>query len=156
MKVTYRPSRKLVPLTTAQSTPNPFTGAVVKKQHRFYNKAMVMENGLTVVIRPKNTKYMAFDNPPGALQTKSGLTFTSKPVVINYASGPNYHGLSNTITSFFSGYGSQDVGDSLRDYGKNLRRAAERSSRSINISVPSDEYARTMGARYSASVMPGG
>jgi hypothetical protein len=155
MKVTYRPSTKLVPLTTAQATPNPFTGKVVKKQHRFYNKAMVMENGLTVVVRPKNTKYMAFDNPPGALQTKSGLTFSSKPITINYADKPNYHGLSNTLRSFFAGYGGNEVGKSLRVYGKNLKRAAERSSRNINVSIPSDSYAKAMGSKYSALVMPG-
>jgi hypothetical protein len=155
MKVEFRPSKKLVPLTEAQATPGP-SGKVVKKQHIFFNKAMVMEYGMTVVIRPKNTKYMAFDNPPGALQTKSGLTFSSRPVVVNYAMRPSAGALNTTIKTFFSGYGAQEVSRGLKDYSRTVKRGAEKSSHLISVSMPSDAYAHSVASKISNAMMPGG
>jgi hypothetical protein len=113
MDVSFRPSHTLVPLTDAQATPGP-TGAVVKKKHIFYNKAMVMEYGQKVTIRPKTSKYLAFDTPPtAAYKSMSGLTFTSNPITINYASRSTAYALRNATETFFSGYGQKKVSEGL-------------------------------------------
>jgi hypothetical protein len=156
MKVDFRPSKTLVPLTEAQATPNPQTGAVVKRRHIFYNKAMVMEYGQSVTVRPKTSKYMAFDNPPGTVPTLSGLTFSSRPVTINYASMPTYHGLQAAITSFFKTVGEKDSADAVKNYSRQVRKGAEKASHMISVSVPSDEYAHSVASKITNAMMPSG
>ena len=156
MVVDFRPSKSLVPLTEAQQTPGP-TGETVKRVHVFHNKAMVMEYGLPVVVRPKNSKYMAFDNPPGTRETLSGLTFTSRPVTINYADRPTYQGLEKALQAFFSGYGKQDISNSVRGYSKQVTAGAGRAAHVINVSMPSDGYAKMVASRIAnALVVPVG
>jgi len=155
MRVDFKPSKTLVPLTQAQSTPGP-NGRVVEKKHVFYNKAMVMEYGQTVVVRPKNTKYMAFDNPPGTTSTLSGLTFTSRPVTIKYAQRQTYHGLQNTITSFFSGYGNRSITEDVTAYTRRLTRAAGKTTHMIKVAVPSDAYAHSVASKVTNAMMPVG
>lgn len=154
MRLTYRPSRSLVPLSEAQATPNPNTGAVVEKRHIFYNKAMVMESGITVTVRPQKAKFMAFDNPPGSPPTLSGLTFTSKPVTIDYTKLPTYHGMEKALKMFFAGPGERDAGEAVQRYGRSVRKAAERASHRINIVSPSDSYARSVAASVSSALNP--
>ena len=154
MKVNFRPSKKMVPLTEAQATPNKSTGAVVKKKHIFYNKAMVMEYGMKVVVRPKGAKKMAFDNPayyPGL--DISPLSFTSKPIPINYSKMPTFRGLSNALTGFFSGIGQREVSESVNNYARSVKRGAEKSSLMINVSRPSDAYALAVADKISESLV---
>ena len=107
MKVNFRQSKKLVPLTEAQSTPGP-TGQVVKKAHRFFNKAMVMEYGQTVHIRPLGDRAMAFDNNAdgakwgNSFSARDGLIFSRGTVVIDYSNRPTYHGFQTALKTFFS------------------------------------------------------
>lgn len=154
MKLEFRPSKSLVPLTEAQRRPNPYTGAVVEQRHIFYNKAMVMEYGQSVTIRPIQAKYMAFDNPPGARQTESGLTFSRLPITINYAERPTYHGLEMAIKSFFNGIGGRDAGQAVENYGKQVRRGAEKASHMISVSVPSDAYAHSVASKVTNAMVP--
>jgi hypothetical protein len=155
MKVTFRPSKSLVPLTEAQMTPNPFTGAVVQKKHIFFNKAMVMEYGESVTIRPKFSKYLAFDTPANApYRSLSGLTFTSKPININYSMRPNFHGLQMATASFFNGVGGIDAGEAAHEYSRKVTRGAQKSAHMISVSVPSDAYAKTIANRVTNALVP--
>jgi hypothetical protein len=166
MRVQFRPSKKLVPLTLAQETPNPTTGQVVKRQHVFWNKAMTMEYGETVVIRPLGRSKMAFDNPSKTAglagqtigvswtsRTKSPLIFTSKPVKINYAKRPTYHGLDSVLTSFFMTIGKHEVSTSLRRYNKQVARGAGKSTHMLTISTPSDAYAHSVASKIANSLV---
>lgn len=147
MKVSFRPSKTLVPLTTAQSTPNPITGAVVQRKHIFYNKAMVMEYGLQVIVRPKSAKNLAFDSTSTTNITESGLVFTSKPIMIDYKARPTYHALQTTISTFFSGYGGKEISDGVRNYSRAATVGARKASHLIKVSVPSDAYANSIAKK---------
>jgi hypothetical protein len=153
MKVTFRPSKSLVPLTEAQATPGP-TGAVVQQKHIFYNKAMVMEYGQSVTIRPKTSKYLAFDTPVNApYKSMSGLTFTSNPVIIKYAMRPNYHALQSATSAFFQGAGKQSIKEGVNGYTRRLVKNSGRAAVAIQVSVPSDEYANQMGRKVANSMV---
>jgi len=152
MEVSFRPSHTLVPLTEAQATPGP-TGEVVKRKHIFYNKAMVMEYGQRVTIRPKTSKYLAFDTPPtAAYKSASGLTFTSNPITINYASRSTAYALRNATETFFSGYGQNKISDGLDEYTHSLKRSAAKSSHLLEVSVPSDAYATMVAKKVTAAL----
>jgi hypothetical protein len=154
MKVEFRPSKSLVPLTDAQATPNENTGAVVKRKHVFYNKAMVMEYGMSVVIEPKGDKMMAFDNPayyPGL--DMSALSFTSKPVHVDYSQRPTHLGLTKAVESFFSTTGQRDAEESMTEYSRKVTRAASKASLMINVVKPSDEYAKAVASKVAESLV---
>lgn len=162
MRVAYRPSKTLVPLTISQATPNEKTGAVVKRQHVFWNKAMVMEYGQTVTVRPLGDKKMAFDNPrygegvtgtSWTRNTDNPLVFTSRPVKIKYSSRQTYRGLENAIAVYFRSVGKQDVGRSVKEYGKKVRRGAGKSTHMITVSTPSDAYAHTVAKKIADSLV---
>jgi hypothetical protein len=168
MKVEFRPSKTLVPLTEAQATPNKVTGAVVKKKHIFYNKAMTMEYGETVTIKPLGDKKMAFDNPntqnelaslsgltgvEWAKKTMSGLTFTSKPITIDYSRRPTYHGFQNALSAFFNSIGKTEINDSSNRYARAVSRGASKSSHMISVSVPSDAYAHAVAEKITNSLV---
>jgi hypothetical protein len=161
MRVDFRPSKTLVPLTTAQATPNPDTGEVVKRQHVFWNKAMVMEYGMTVVVRPLGRSKMAFDNTSSAhgvlgadwsKSTKSGLTFTSRPVKIDYSKRETFSGLQMAMKGFFP-VGQKEAGNSVRRYARIAARGARKSSHMINISMPSDAYANAVAKKITDSLV---
>jgi hypothetical protein len=155
MKLGFRPSMSLVPLTEAQRTPNEFTGAVVEQRHVFWNKAMVMEYGQSVTVRPVKARYMAFDTPPGApYRSKSGLTFTSKPVNIRYADRPTYHGIQNAMSAFFKGVGGRDAANSVQSYGRQVKRGAEKAAHMLTINVPSDAYAHSVASKITNAMVP--
>jgi hypothetical protein len=156
MKLEFRPSRSLVPLTEAQREPNPVTGAVVQQTHIFWNKAMVMEYGQTVTVRPIKARYMAFDNPPGARQTNSGLTFSRLPINIDYSQRPSYHGIETALSAFFKGVGSREAGDAVQTYGRQVRRGAEKAAHMLTISTPSDAYAHSVASRITQAMVPVG
>lgn len=153
MRLEFRPSRSLVPLTEAQATPGP-SGAVVERKHVFYNKAMIMEYGEKVVVRPKNTKYLAFDNPPNARQTLSGLTFSSRPVTIDYSRMQTSHGLNAAIASYFKTVGDREAERSVKKYGHDVVRGAKKSVHMLTINTPSDAYANSVAARISNALVP--
>ena len=67
----------------------------------FYNKAKIMEEGVSVVIKPRNAKVLAF--------TENGEdVFTANPVVVNNPGGDQVQGAyQRTFDSFFQNYFSQ-------------------------------------------------
>ena len=151
MVVDFRPSKSLVPLTEAQQTPGP-SGKVVTARHVFYNKAMTMEYGHTVTIRPRTARVLAFDSP----NLDGSLYFTKGPIMINYADRPTFGGLQKAIQGFFSGYAQKDINDSVSNYGSRAARAAGKAAHMINVSMPSDAYARAVGSRVAESLaVPG-
>lgn len=154
MKVNFRPSKKMVPLTEAQATPNKSTGAVVKKKHIFYNKALVMEYGMSVVVRPLGKSKLAFDKAsydPGL--NMNPLSFTSKPINIDYSERPTYKGLEMVLESFFAGSGRRDISESVDRYAKSVKRGAEKSALMISVSRPSDAHARAVADKISESLV---
>lgn len=155
MRLEFRPSRTLVPLTEAQATPGP-SGAVVEQRHVFFNKAMVMEYGNTVVIRPTISQYLAFDNPINAPKTASGLTFSRGPVVIDYSRLPTYHGMQEVMTSFFEGVGGSEVNRDVQNYGTRAARAADKAAVFLTVSTPSDGYAKSIASRMTGALTPSG
>jgi len=153
MRLEFRPSRSLVPLTEAQATPGP-SGQVVERKHVFYNKAMIMEYGDKVVVRPKNTKYMAFDTPPGGRKTLSGLTFSSRPVTIDYSKMQTSHGLNAAISSYFKTVGDKEAEKSVKKYSRSVARGARKSAHMITVHTPSDAYANSVAARITNALVP--
>ena len=67
----------------------------------FYDKAYIMENGIPVTIRPKNSPVLVFDD--------NGETiFTKSPVQVDNPGGDNVQGsLQETLSTFFATYLSQ-------------------------------------------------
>jgi hypothetical protein len=155
MRLEFRPSKTLVPLTEAQATPGP-TGKTVEQRHVFFNKAMVMEYGQKVIIRPTISQYLAFDNPINGRKTLSGLTFTAKPVAIDYSRLPTYHGLQAATESFFAGIGGQEINRDVSNYGTKAARAADRASVMLSVSTPSDGYANAIASRMTEALTPSG
>lgn len=66
----------------------------------FYDKARIMENGVPVVIRPKNSQVLAFED-------NGEQVFTRKPVFISNPGGQSQGGLEKTLNSFITNYFSQ-------------------------------------------------
>lgn len=67
----------------------------------FYNKARIMEDGSPVVIKPKESSVLVFDND-------GEVVFTKKPVTINTPGGKEVRGsFEKTFDSFFRIYFSQ-------------------------------------------------
>lgn len=90
----------------------------------FYDKASIMEKGIPVIIKPKNSMVLAFD--------QNGETiFTSKEVRVNNPGGEAAEGgFEKAFNSFFNGFASQAILRSgnianyisnPQDYVKNLR-----------------------------------
>jgi len=152
MVVNFRPSKSLVPLTEAQMTPGP-SGKTVTSRHVFYNKAMVMEYGHQVTIRPKGARALAFDNPS---TIGEGLYFTKAPVVVNYSDKPTFQGLQMAVSGFFSAYGKKETSDAVEQYGKKVSRAAGKAAHMINVSMPSDGYAQAVASRITEALSPVG
>ncbi len=67
----------------------------------FYNKATIMENGSPVVIKPKNSSVLSF-NQDGE------QVFTKKPIVVSNPGGDDVEGgFESTIKTFFDSYFTQ-------------------------------------------------
>jgi hypothetical protein len=103
----------------------------------FYNKARIMEDGIPVVIRPKYSKVLVFE--------ENGETvFTKSPVVVENPGGPETRGsFEKTFDSFFKSYFSQSflkssgILDYLKKptaYKKNLR-AGTSGGKTVGIST---------------------
>jgi hypothetical protein len=103
----------------------------------FYNKARIIENGIPVVIKPKNSSVLAFDD-------NGEQVFTRKPIVVENPGGTEAQGGFNRIfDSFFNNYFTQAF---LRSsgvmkyltnpiaYKKNLS-AGKRGGRAVGIST---------------------
>lgn len=82
----------------------------------FYNKANVMEAGLPITIKPKNSSVLAFD-------VNGETVFTSKPVRINKPGGDVMGQFAETFSLFFKTYGSQSILEmsGLADHLKNSK-----------------------------------
>ena len=67
----------------------------------FYNKAMIMEKGIPVTIKPKSAKVLSFE-------VDGEQVFTKKPVTVAKPGGPSAQGgFERTFDLFFSSYFSQ-------------------------------------------------
>ena len=103
----------------------------------FYDKARIMEDGIPVTIRPKNSSVLAFD-------VDGKTVFTRKEITIEQPGGPEAAGgFRQTFEQFFSQYLSQSmlditgVSQTLRnpiDFKVNLRAGAS-GGRSVGVSV---------------------
>jgi len=101
----------------------------------FYNKAMIMEKGIPVTIKPKSAKVLAFE-------VDGEKVFTKKPVTVTKPGGPSAQGgFERTFDLFFSSYFSQaflnssGVAKVLSDpsvFKKNLK-VAKQGGRSLGI-----------------------
>lgn len=103
----------------------------------FYNKAYIMENGIPVRIRPKNSDALAFDD-------NGEKVFTKKTVIVSKPGGSTVEGsFENNFNNIVNVYLSQaifdvtDVGLSVKDssiFKRNLSRGAS-GGRSVGIAT---------------------
>lgn len=154
MKINFRPSRSMVPLTKAQTTPNPATKAVVTKRYVFSAKAVISEFGLPTRISPRGDGFLAFDNPDRI----SGLQFTKKAIVQKRAGGPMARGSFRAITEqFFKGYGTDTTADLMTRY---IRRVDQATSNRLNksgkvtVGMPNFNQARALAKSIVYEVSP--
>jgi hypothetical protein len=100
----------------------------------FYDKARIMEDGVSVIIRPRKAKVLAFD-------VDGQEIFTSNPVVVENPGGQTRGQFENVVNNFFGVYfrqsflrasGLQEKLSYPKVYKKNLN-AAKRSGRSLGI-----------------------
>jgi len=91
----------------------------------FYDKARIMEQGIPVVIRPKRSSVLAFED-------QGEQVFTQKPVTVSNPGGATQGGFEQVVNTFFNSYWSQSflqasgVADILRNpvqFKRNLPRA---------------------------------
>jgi hypothetical protein len=103
----------------------------------FYDKARIIENGVSVTIRPKSSEVLAFEED-------GEMVFTKKPIKVNNPGGEAAQGgFERTLDLFFDKYFSQSflrtsgVAQYLENpevYKKNLR-AGKARGRSKGVSV---------------------
>lgn len=100
----------------------------------FYDKARIMEDGVSVIIKPRKAKVLAFD-------IDGQEVFTPNPVVVANPGGQTRGQFENVINNFFGVYfrqsflrasGLQDTLKYPKVYNKNLS-AGKRSGRSVGI-----------------------
>ena len=93
----------------------------------FYDKARIMEQGIPVVIRPKRSSVLAFED-------QGEQVFTQKPVTVSNPGGATQGGFEQVVNTFFNSYWSQSflqtsgVADILRNpvqFKQNLPRAKQ-------------------------------
>jgi len=103
----------------------------------FYNKAQIMENGVTLRVAPKESTVLAFDD-------NGEKVFTRKPVTITDPGGPMVEGeFERTLKQFFSSYMSQAILSSsgiLRNLGnpvdfKTNLQQGKKGGRSVGLKV---------------------
>ena len=102
----------------------------------FRNKAEIMENGTTIVIRPKNAEALRFEE-------NGDVIYTKKPVVVNNPGGNTQGEFEKAFDMFFGRYFTQaflkssNLGQYFENpivYKKNLRKGM-RSGRSTGLST---------------------
>lgn len=103
----------------------------------FHNKAYVMENGISMTVRPKNSDVLAFD-------VDGKQVFTRKPVTIDNPGGDMVEGsFESTFREFFMKYLSQSTVFSSglaynlknpTDFSRNLRAGAA-GGRQVGVKV---------------------
>jgi hypothetical protein len=103
----------------------------------FYNKAIIMERGIPLTIRPRDAKVLAFED-------NGEQVFTSGPVVVQNPGGSQVQGsFERTFSSFFENYfsqsflrvsGIQDKLDNTGIFVKNISKG-KRMGRSAGNSV---------------------
>lgn len=100
----------------------------------FYDKVRIMEDGVTVTIKPKKAKVLAFD-------INGEEIFTPNPVIVTNPGGQTRGQFENTINNFFGVYfrqsflkasGLQEKLKYPKVYKKNLA-AGKRTGRSMGI-----------------------
>jgi hypothetical protein len=139
--LTFRPSKTLVPLTEAQTTPGK-TNKTVKRKHKFIAKAYIMEYGIPVKIKPKGSKKLAFEPGKG----EGWLIFTRKTVKIKNPGGAATKGAMRLASQqFFRQYGpvvakgvtTKYIGNLNKNVGARLGRRGK-----VTIAVPNMNDAR--------------
>lgn len=69
----------------------------------FYNKAEIMEEGLSIIVRPRDSDYLVFEDD-------GELVFTSNPIFISNPGGPEVSGsFSEVIDEFFNYYFTNSI-----------------------------------------------
>lgn len=66
----------------------------------FYDKARIMESGVPVIIRPKTSQVLVFED-------NGEQVFTRKPVFVSNPGGQSQGGLEKTLNAFITNYFSQ-------------------------------------------------
>lgn len=103
----------------------------------FYDKARIMENGIPVVISPRSSSVLAFED-------NGEMIFTKGPVVVDNPGGAaTQGGFERAFDSFFRNYFSQAFlrSSGILDYlkrpsaYKNNLRAGQRGGKSVGIST---------------------
>jgi hypothetical protein len=103
----------------------------------FYDKARVMENGIPVVIKPRNSNVLAFEE-------NGEIVFTKNAVVVENPGGQATQGaFEKTFDSFFRSYFSQSFlrSSGILDYlkrpmaYKNNFGAGARGGKSVGVST---------------------
>jgi len=95
-------SKKKAPIHPTLATPGP-TGKRVTKTGVFKNKAIVMEMGTPVNVRPVTGKYLAIPTDKfRGYKNKRGIAFTSKTVRVKNPGGKGVQqGFSRTLSGYF-------------------------------------------------------
>jgi hypothetical protein len=103
----------------------------------FYNKARIMEDGIPVIIKPRNAQVLAFEE-------NGKMVFTRSPVIVENPGGSATQGsFEKVFDSFFKSYFSQSFlkSSGILDYlkkptaYKNNFRAGARGGKSVGIST---------------------
>lgn len=94
----------------------------------FYDKTRIMEEGLPVVIRPKSSDVLVFEDESGQ------MVYTKKPVTVDNPGGNTEGEFENVFDTFFSSYFSQaflrssgimDVLENPVTFKKNLKAGSK-------------------------------
>lgn len=114
----------------------------------FYDKARIMEDGVSVTIRPKQAAVLAFE-------VDGKDVFTSKPVTVNDPGGRSVQGsFAKNFDSFFKQYLSQSVLD-VTGISKDIKnpttfktnlRAGQKGGKAVGIKVGAEWMARAGGS----------
>lgn len=110
----------------------------------FYDKASVMEAGVSVTIRPRQSSVLAFD-------VNGQQVFTSSPVTVNSPGGRSVQGaFKNTFEGFFKQYLSQSMLD-ISGISKDIKnpttfktnlRAGKTGGKAVGLRVGAEWMAR--------------
>lgn len=118
---TFKPSVAFVPKPTSAETGMDSSVIADMRDHVFYNKAMVMESGMTVTIRLKEAEFLLFpfykgQIPPNARSHDIARGYTLNPGPVSLRPGANTAGVFNTYwTQFWQERGNEKMDMSVQE-----------------------------------------
>lgn len=148
----YLPSKTYVPVPEELTEPGKTGRSVRTDSHIFVNKAMVMEMGLSVTIRPKGDNYLAFLPTPVQID-KDGypkIIFTNRSVTMV----PGRE-VSGNFTLLFASWWTSQAPEvfktrvaplAQRDLVQEIQRELRKKSKSMSFSVAANDRERRMAA----------